>query len=44
MESYKAFSEKKGVEFKPSETYINFILKFIKENKLPNENTFLQLK
>ncbi|QCX53620.1 alpha/beta hydrolase [Elizabethkingia sp. JS20170427COW] len=44
MESYQHFSKQKGAEFLPSETYLNAIIKFTKENNPTNEAYFQQLK
>ena len=44
LDSYKAFSNKKGFPFEPSEIYLNFIIKFTKENNPQNEDYFTKLK
>ena len=45
LKDFKNFSDKKGVSFSPSETYLNFIInKFTKENNPQNSTYFLDLK
>ncbi|MBV8325241.1 alpha/beta hydrolase-fold protein [Chryseobacterium sp.] len=42
---YNLFSEKLGVGFNPSETYLNVVIKFMKSNDFKNaENYFINLK
>lgn len=42
---YKTFSEKMGADFKPSESYLNVVLKFMKSNDFKESETyFMNLK
>ena len=44
ISAYQKFSEKTGVEFKPSETYLNIIIDFMEKNKPENREYFQSMK